>query len=157
VSVRGTKTTLRLATGADVSLLVGWHADPEVSRYWDGKIYTAATMREKLGRPDFEPYIVEEDGKPVGYIQAWWEPDGDAAGMDMFLAPSARGRGLGPDAAAALARHMLERGWARVTTDPYVWNERAVRAWRRAGFEDVEEREPDHDHTARWLFMQFAG
>ena len=35
------------------------------------------------------------------------------------------------------------------------WNERAVRAWRKAGFEPVEERLPDEEHTSRWLLMRF--
>jgi aminoglycoside 6'-N-acetyltransferase len=155
VNVRGTKTTLRPAGEGDVDRLVAWHADPDVSRFWDGKIYTPETMLAKLARPNFEPFIVEEAGKPVGYIQAWWKPRTESAGLDMYLAPEARGRGLGPDAARALALHLLERGWARVTTDPYTWNERAVRAWRRAGFADVEEREPDDGHTANWLLMEF--
>jgi hypothetical protein len=30
-----------------------------------------------------------------------------------------------------------------------------VRAWRRAGFVDIEERDPDDDHTAAWLLMEF--
>jgi aminoglycoside 6'-N-acetyltransferase len=155
VNVRGTKTTLRPAEDGDVDLLVAWHADPEVRRFWDDKIYTPDTMRAKLARPNFEPFLVEEAGQPVGYIQAWWEPGTEDAGLDMFLAPEARGRGLGPDAARTLARHLVARGWTRVTTDPYVWNERGVRAWRRAGFADVEERDPDEGHTARWLLMEF--
>jgi aminoglycoside 6'-N-acetyltransferase len=155
VTVRGARTTLRPAGDSDVDLLVAWHEDPEVRRYWDDKAYTPETMREKLARPHFEPFIVEEGGRPVGYIQAWWEPDTDEAGVDMFLAPDTRGRGLGPDAASALARDLLARGWKRVTTDPYTWNERAVRGWRRAGFVDVEERPPDDGHTARWLLMEF--
>jgi aminoglycoside 6'-N-acetyltransferase len=147
--------TLRPAGDGDVDLLVAWHAHPEVLRYWDNQAYTAEEMRAKLARPHVEPYIVEEDGVPAGYIQAWWEPGTDEGGVDMFLAPEARGRGIGPEAASTLARQLFARGWKRVTTDPYVWNERAVRAWRRAGFVDVEEREPDDGHTARWLLMQF--
>ena len=58
----------------------------------------------------------------------------------MFLVPSARGRGLGPDAARALTESLLASGWTRVTVDPYAWNEPAIRAWRRAGFVDVETR-----------------
>ena len=45
----------------------------------------------------------------------------------MFLIPDARGRGLGPDAARAMAEaplHHGERGRTRVTVDPYAWNER---------------------------------
>ena len=48
----------------------------------------------------------------------------DEGGLDMFLVPGARGRGLGPDAARAMADHLLAaRGWSRVTVDPYTWNE----------------------------------
>ena len=43
-----------------------------------------------------------------------------------------------------------------MTVDPYLWNERAIRAWQRAGFIALEEREPDDEwHTARWLLMEF--
>ena len=74
----------------------------------------------------------------------------------MFLVPGARGRGLGPDSARTLARYLRdERGWPRVTVDPYLWNEAGIRAWRRAGFRDVEEREPDEEHLSRWLLMVF--
>ncbi len=74
----------------------------------------------------------------------------------MFLVPAARGRGLGPDAARALAEHLLrEDGWAEVTVDPYRWNEAAIRAWRRAGFRDRSRHEPDADHREAWLLMRF--
>jgi RimJ/RimL family protein N-acetyltransferase len=76
----------------------------------------------------------------------------------MFLIPHARGRGLGPDAARALAHHLRdERGWTRVTVDPYLSNERAIRAWRKAGFVDQEEQPPDDEHTSAWLLMVWDG
>jgi aminoglycoside 6'-N-acetyltransferase len=134
-------------------MLVRWHADPEVARYWDDETFTHEEMLERLARGDVDAFIVEEGGRPVGYLQVWRE--GDAGGLDMFLIPDARGRGLGPDAARAVATELTRRGWTRVTVDPYTWNEEAVRAWRKAGFVDVEEREPDEDHTARWLLMEF--
>jgi aminoglycoside 6'-N-acetyltransferase len=154
--VSGALTTLRRATEADANLLVEWHADPEVSRYWDGETFTREEMLQRLRRPDVDGFIVEEGGEPVGYLQAWRE--GDAGGLDMFLIPEARGRGLGPDAAFALARHLRdERGWTRVTVDPYTSNERAIRAWRKAGFVDAEERPPDDEHTSSWLLMVWDG
>jgi aminoglycoside 6'-N-acetyltransferase len=152
---------VRPAAEADVDRLVAWHADPEVSRFWDGETFTPDEVRERLRRIDVDPWIVEEGGEPVGYLQAWWEPDdprGPAerrGGLDGFLIPAARGRGLMPDAARALATELLAQGWTEVTVDPYLWNETAVRAWRSAGFEPVEEREPDDDHTSRWLLMRF--
>lgn len=146
---------IRLAEVTDAELLVQWHNDPDVARYWDDERFTRDEMIARLRRADVEAHIVEADGEPVGYLQVWSEDDG--GGIDMFLAPEARGRGLGPDAARAVARHLRdERGWSRVTVDPYLWNEPAIRAWRRAGFRDVGEREPDEEHSARWLLMEFV-
>jgi aminoglycoside 6'-N-acetyltransferase len=154
--VSGALTKLRRATDADADLLVEWHADPEVSRYWDGETFTREEMLQRLRRPDVDAFIVEASGKPVGYLQAWRE--GDTGGIDMFLIPEARGRGLGPDAALALARHLRdERAWTRVTVDPYTSNERAIRAWRKAGFVDAEERPPDDEHASSWLLMVWDG
>jgi aminoglycoside 6'-N-acetyltransferase len=147
---------IRPAKDADADLLVQWHDDPEIARYWDDERFTREQMLDRLGRSDVDAYIVEADEEPVGYLQTWRA--GDAGGIDMFLVPGARGRGIGPDAARAVARHLLDlRGWRRVTADPYLWNEPAIRAWRRAGFRDVGEHEPDEDHTARWLLMVFEG
>jgi aminoglycoside 6'-N-acetyltransferase len=152
VLVRGRLTALRPADAGDIDRLVAWHADPEVARYWDGETFTRAEMAERLARPDVEAWVVEEAGEPVGYLQVHPE------GLDMFLVPSARGRGLGPDAARAMTRHLVdERGWSRVTVDPYAWNEGAVRAWERAGFVEVSRHEADDGHTSPWLLMEFRG
>jgi aminoglycoside 6'-N-acetyltransferase len=155
--LHGELTQVRSATDGDADLLVAWHADPDVSRYWDGKIFTREEMIVRLRRPRVEAFIVEADGEPVGYVQAWWdeEPAGHG-GIDMFLIPDARGRGLGPDSARTLARHLREdRGWTRVTVDPYLWNELAIRAWGRSGFIEVERREADDEHTAPWMLMEW--
>jgi aminoglycoside 6'-N-acetyltransferase len=153
--LRGERTVIRPAEERDADLLATWHDDPEVARYWDDERFTCAEMRERLRRPQVEAFVIEADGVPVGYLQVWGE--GDAGGIDMFLTPGARGRGLGPDAARTVARHLREaRGWRQVTVDPYVWNEGAIRAWRRAGFRDVDEHEPDDEHVARWLLMEFV-
>ena len=150
--IRGKRTALRRATDDDVELLVAWHADPDVARYWDDETFTPDEMRTRLARDDVEPYVVEEHGAPVGYLQI------HATGLDLFLVPSARGRGLGPEIGRAVARHLLDvRGWARVTVDPYRWNEGAVRAWERAGFVEVSEHDADDEHTARWVLMEFRG
>jgi hypothetical protein len=61
-----------------------------------------------------------------------------------------------PDAARALAQRLLAGGWAYVTVDPYEWNERAVRAWARAGFVEISRHEPDEEHRDSWVLMRFA-
>jgi len=143
---------MRRATADDVDRLVAWHADPDVARYWDGETFTHEEMEERLGRGDVDSWIVETaDGEPVGYLQT------HESGLDMFLVPAARGRGLGPDAARAMAEHLLASGsHDRVTVDPYEWNERAVRAWARAGFVELSRgNPPDEDHAAAWVLMEY--
>lgn len=158
--IRGRLTEIRRATEADAELLARWHADPDVARYWDGRTFTVEQVRVRLERPDVDAYIVAAEGEPIGYLQAWRDDPFDAqdaaCGLDMFLIPSARGRGYGPDAARALAEGLLHQGWEGLIVDPYLWNERAIAAWRRAGFEPVEERPADSEHTAPWLLMKFS-
>ena len=154
--LRGALTVVRPATEADADMLVAWHADPEVSRYWDDETPDRDEVLADLARPDVDAFIVEADGEAVGYLQSWWtESEPDRGGIDMFLVPDARGRGLGPDAARALALSLLAGGWVEVTVDPYAWNEPAIRAWRRSGFVEVERRPADDGHASDWVLMRF--
>jgi aminoglycoside 6'-N-acetyltransferase len=155
-AVAGHTTTVRPATDDDIDLLVDWWVDPETSRYWDGETFTAAEIRARLRRERVDAWIIEEAGTPVGYVQSWWEHDEPLrGGLDGFLIPAARGRGLMPDAARALARSLLASGWQSVTVDPYVWNERAIRGWAKAGFVEVSRHEPDEEHADPWVLLRF--
>ena len=142
---------MRPAGAEDVDRLVSWHADPDVSRYWDDETFTRAEMEDRLARTDVDAWIVEADGEPIGYLQTHPE------GLDMFLIPSARGRGLGPDAARAMARYLIdERGYSSVTVDPYEWNDSAIRSWERAGFVEISRgHPPDEAHLTKWVLMEF--
>ena len=142
---------MRAASSADAALLAAWHADPEVSRYWDDETFTVEEVRGRLARDDVDAWIVEENGEPVGYLQSWCE--GETGGLDGFLIPQARGRGLMPDAARTLASALA---WPEVTVDPYTWNDRAIRAWAKAGFVEVSRHPPDDEHTADWILMRFG-
>ena len=148
---------MRPATEHDVDLLAAWHSDPEISRYWDDETFTPAQVRERLARSEVDPWVIEADGEPVGYLQSWWEAGVEPrrGGLDGFLVQGARGRGLMPDAARALAGTLLAEGWSSVTVDPYVWNERAVRGWVNAGFVEVTRHPPDDEHRADWVLMRF--
>jgi aminoglycoside 6'-N-acetyltransferase len=152
----GDHVVVRPATLDDAQMLVQWHLDPDVMRFWDGRTFTDDEMAARLARPHVDAYIVEADGEAVGYLQAWFGENVDACGLDMFLIPTARGRSLGPDAARTLAHYLITRPVrTRVTVDPYLWNERAIRGWLKAGFRPVHEREPDREHRHRWLLMEF--
>jgi aminoglycoside 6'-N-acetyltransferase len=155
--LNGVLTTTRSATVGDVDLLVAWHADPDVAKYWDEETFTREEIVSRILRSDVDAYVVEENGAPVGYLQVWFEDDSpDDGGIDMFLVPAARNRGLGPDAARTVAHWLLKAGvLRRVTVDPYLSNERAIAAWKKAGFHPVEECGPDEEHGVPWLLMAF--
>jgi aminoglycoside 6'-N-acetyltransferase len=157
--VRGKSTVIRRATLDDAEMLVRWHAEPEVARFWDGTTYTREQMLDQLQEPDVDPYVVEVDGQPIGYLQAWFDHDVPAvAGLDMFLVPSARNHGFGPDAARAITEWLLETGGMdEVTVDPYITNDSGVRAWERAGFRRVAKADHDEHHTEPWFVMVFRG
>ncbi len=73
-------------------------------------------------------------------IQASEEPEVEFrhGGIDLFVDPNVRGRGLGPDAIRAVAAWLVdERGHHRMTIDPARANEAATRAYRKVGFRDV--------------------
>jgi aminoglycoside 6'-N-acetyltransferase len=150
----GKLTVVRPATLADADLLVAWHADPAVAEFWDDETFTREEMLVRLARPDVDAYIIEAADHPVGYLQPWFDESTDECGIDMFLVPEARDRGLGPDAARTLVTYLLRvADRRRVTVDPYLSNDRAVRAWHKAGFRPVEERQPDEEHRHGWLLM----
>lgn len=80
----GEITVVRSATEADVNLLTQWHADPEVARYWGGETYSSEQLLSRLARPEVDAYIVETDGEPVGFLQAWFGETADVTGLDMI-------------------------------------------------------------------------
>ena len=151
--LRGATVTLRQTSEDDLDLLTRWFSDPAIYEWWGGSPLRRDVVAEKyIGRrrPAVESLIIEAEGKPVGYVQYHQGFEAyhgaDEGGIDMFVAPDARRRGLGSDAAETLVRHLLsERGWSRVTVDPAKNNPRALRFWRECGFQyerDVDSRGP---------------
>lgn len=136
----GQVVRLRPVTAADLEPLTRILADPEVARWWPN--HDAARVEAEIvgDEPDTTHWAIELDGVLVGWIQAWEEAEQEFrhAGIDLFLDPRVRGRGLGPDAIRAVAAWLVEeRGHHRITIDPALANEAAIRAYRKVGFRDV--------------------
>ena len=154
----GGRTCLRPATESDLDLLAGWFADPSFVEWWGGTPLSRDEVAAKYvgaRSPGVESYVVEEEGQPIGYIQAWTDDGGRTGGIDLVLVPQRQGLGLGPDAGRALALDLAGRGWTRITVDPALPNLRAIRAWEKAGF-DVEGEWPNHPDGPS-LCMVFRG
>jgi aminoglycoside 6'-N-acetyltransferase len=142
---------LRPVGPADAAALAEILADPTVARWWGTP--DAEKVRQDVIEPpaDVASFVIEVDGSVAGLIQYTEEnePGYRHAGIDIAVGAPWQGRGIGPDAIRALARHLFEaRGHHRLTIDPATANERAIRAYERVGFRRVGvmrayERGPD--------------
>jgi aminoglycoside 6'-N-acetyltransferase len=162
--LRGERVTLRPLDAEDVDRLAAILAEPEVVAWW-GR-WDADRVRAELIEPEDEVvFAIEVDGELVGSIQYTEENDPDYrhASIDLFLAPSWHGRGLGSEAVRVVARYLFdERGHHRLTIDPAAANERAIRAYERVGFRPVGvmrqyERGPDGTWRDGLLMDLLAG
>lgn len=137
--LRGQRLMVRSMQEPDVARLAEIAAEPEIWPRW-GEV-SEADLRAKLaGTDDVTAMVVELDGDVVGLIQYHEETDPDYrhAGVDMFLAESARGQGYGREALLLVAGHLFEqRGHHRLTIDPAADNEPAIRCYAAAGFRTV--------------------
>jgi aminoglycoside 6'-N-acetyltransferase len=139
VILRGPRLVVRSMQEPDVARLAEIAAEPEIWQRW-GEV-SEADLRAKLAGPDdVTALVVELDGEVAGLIQYHEETDPDYrhAGVDMFLAGSARGQGYGREALLLVAAHLFEeRGHHRLTIDPAADNEPAIRCYTAAGFRTV--------------------
>jgi len=150
--LEGAIVRLRVAQRSDIPALARIRAAPEVYRWWRGGTDLRAAVEQDLAEDGIHPYVITlDDDAVVGWIQ-WQEetePDYRHASIDVYLDPAVRGRGLGPDAVATLARHLVgDHGHHRITIDPAADNEAAIRAYTKVGFRPVgitrrSERGPD--------------
>jgi aminoglycoside 6'-N-acetyltransferase len=146
----GTPYRFRPVTAADLPMLAAWLDRPHVAEWWDDVEDKVAEIREAMTDPSTEPFIVELDGRPIGYIQCY-DPHAEEGhpyrdqppgtlGIDQFIGePDLVGIGHGS--------RLIEPSWTacsraapsgRHRPDPT--NARAIRAYKNAGFEPFDTR-----------------
>ena len=131
---------LRVVTADDVPALAAILATPDVARWWPN--YDRARVEEEMLHPDADEtkWVIERDRRVVGLIQTAEETDPEFrhASIDLFLDPSLRGRGIGPEAIRLVAGWLIDaRGHHRLTIDPAADNVAAIAAYRKVGFREV--------------------
>lgn len=147
----GDVVRLRPATTDDIPRLAEIRRHPDVYRHWRGGDDLVAAVEEDFAEKDTIKLAIELDGRVVGWIQweAEEEPDYRHASMDIYVDADLHGRGVGTDAVRTLARHLIaDHGHHRLTIDPAVHNEAAIRCYTKVGFRPVgvqrqAERGPD--------------
>jgi aminoglycoside 6'-N-acetyltransferase len=122
-----------------------WLGVPEVVRWWGDADAQYELVRGDLDHPDMDQFIVAVDGRPFGYIQCYklgaWvcgfgEQPPKTRGIDQFIGePDMIGCGHGATFIRQFVDEQLKNRTPRVVTDPDPANQRAIRAYEKAGFE----------------------
>ena len=124
---------IRPAVEADLEGVAVIMRDPAVYRWWGDT--PIGDLREVLG----SAFVVIVDGELAGWLQyeeeTWFQ--GPCVAFDISIADRFAGRGVGPEALRLAVAHFAALGHHRFTIDPAVANERAVRAYAKAGFTPV--------------------
>ncbi len=157
---------------SEYQLLLKWLATPEVSEwYFNDKGVTLEGIKKKyrprvLGTHHVHPCIIEFEGRPVGYIQFYEtiheheylakkpvlrEPDVYA--IDMFLGePDIFSQGIGSKSLKLMADYLAkEKGAQKIIIDPDTRNERAIRAYEKAGFKKSGILKKSHQQDGKWM------
>lgn len=157
--------TVRLLTEADAPLLTCWLSDPRVLEFYSGRDrpYDLEQVREHFYVSEsVTRCIVEWNGQAIGYLQFYpVEPESKTLygyptneclwGMDQFIGePDYWNRGIGTQLVQAIASYLLNLGAAGVVMDPEAWNQRALRAYEKAGFKKVKLLPKHEMHEGEW-------
>jgi RimJ/RimL family protein N-acetyltransferase len=137
---------------SDFFLLHRWLAEPHVAEWWHESLDLAAVRARYLPRIEgSEPthvFIIEYDGRPVGWIQ-WYRwsdypehaanlgAEPEAAGMDLAIGEKEMtGTGVGSNAIWKFLKEIVfaEPGITAIVTDPEEGNSRSLRAFQKIGF-----------------------
>lgn len=143
---------LRAVEEADLALLRRWLREPHLVEWWGDPAEALAEIRAALDDVATEPLIAELDGRPIAYLQNYdphLEDDHPYAdqpfgtlGIDLSIGPPEMlGLGHGSALLAQFAEALFEEGAPRVVIDPHPANARAIRAYEKAGFRHLEERD----------------
>jgi aminoglycoside 6'-N-acetyltransferase len=160
LELTGPTVHLTTTTGEDGPALHAIHTDPAVSEFWDLPD-EGFPMEDE---PETRRLTIRANGEIAGLVQFGEEeePKYRHAWIDIFVAPSHQGRGVGTEAIRLVIDHLLvERGHHPITIDPAAHNEAAVRCYTKAGFEPtgilhLAERSSDGKSWHDALFMELV-
>jgi GNAT superfamily N-acetyltransferase len=135
------------ATARDVSLILSLiKALAEYERLADHVVATEAGLRESLFGPQAgaEVVIAYAGSEAVGFA-VWFHSYSTFLGRaglyleDLFVLPQWRGRGIGRQLLAYVARVAVARGCGRMEWSVLNWNEPAIGFYRRMGARAMDE------------------
>lgn len=133
------RLVLRPIQEDDLWPLVAILGQPGVARWW-GAWDHARAKAELLEGDDIVVWTIVHGDRIAGAIQIGEndDPQYKHASIDLFLAESFQGQGLGPEAIKRVVQHVIDdRGHHRMVIDPAAENDAAIAAYERVGFRRV--------------------
>lgn len=146
-----TRYDFRAVTEDDLPMIGAWIAAPHAAAWWGDPEEEIAEIRQHIDSVSVEPIIVELDGKPIAYLQAYDphleddhpyqdQPFG-TIGLDLTIGDAALiGIGHGSALLRQFVAQLFAEGTPRVIIDPDPTNARAIRAYEKAGFRAFDTR-----------------
>jgi len=150
--------SFRPAACEDLAMLADWMGRPHWREWWGEPEKELDKLRKKIeGRDTTKPFIFQFDGRDAGYIQVWYVKDQqgpdvvaaypwvvllprEAVGVDLAIADGSQlSRGHGTKVLRAFVAKLRREGYKRILIDPDPANRRAVKAYRKAGFKEMED------------------
>jgi aminoglycoside 6'-N-acetyltransferase len=147
------QVTFRVLTREDLEMMLRWLSDPDVAAWYEEGALTPAGIEARYGPTidESEPvrgFVILIDGNAAGYIQTYvlgdhpgyltqidLEPE--VVSTDLFIGdPAYRNQGWGAPVLRAFHRQIVfgEMGARMASIMPSSRNERAIAAYRKAGF-----------------------
>lgn len=121
------------------SSLAQWSGSGDSEERWRGRLVAVA-----------HNVVAELGGKPVGMVSATAPAGGDVELLSMWVAPSARGKGVGDALVAEVCRWAQESGARRALLDVRSANGHAITLYERHGFVDAgPASQPGDPHPER--------
>ena len=134
----GERVVVRSVVDDDMPAIEAVMRSPGVRTWWWD--FDVGDVAGELRDPDVCALVIEHAEEVVGYIQYSEEESLQYhhASIDIVLHDDHQGLGYGSDAVRTLARYLFETcGHHRLTIDPALANERAIRCYERVGFRRV--------------------
>lgn len=142
----------RAVTEDDLPMIAGWLAKPHLAEWWGDPATEIASIQGHIDSDSVEPLIVELNGRAIAYLQSYdphLEDDHPYAdqpfgtlGIDISIGvPELLGLGHGSAIVRQFIEMLFEEGAVRVIIDPHPDNARAIRAYERAGFREIDRRQ----------------
>ena len=128
-------------------LMFDWLHRPHVAEWWNEPPSLEEVVDEYVNGSEVEPYIVQLDDRPIGFIQSyvaagagggWWSDVTDLGvrGIDQFIGEAdCLDRGVGTEMVHAFVGRLFDDpDVTMVQVDPSPKNARAIRCYEKAGF-----------------------